>query len=161
MFFPSSIPCMKSVDSPPTLNTTLSGHCLRRASKGPGRLGQVRDGLVLALVPQQRREPDLEPLLERGSRGGHDPTDVQGADVDRVAVKVLLDYLELAPDDLGVEDRAPVEPHECSDVVADSLEPHPHRPLLVGRVVRGHRPEGFLRLPRQIRICHPVLARRT
>ena len=40
MFFPGSIPCMKSVDSPPTLNTTLSGHCLWRASRGAAALAK-------------------------------------------------------------------------------------------------------------------------
>jgi PKD repeat protein len=89
-------------------------------------LHNIGPGLVLTPVPHLGGKPHLETLLQSVLGSGREPIEVQFLDADGVAVKVLLDDLELSVDDFRVEVGPPITPqHHAPYVVTDSLTPHP------------------------------------
>jgi hypothetical protein len=96
-----------------------------RASRraGPGEEGE---GGVLGLVVAQRGEPDLQAEPEGVPGRQLEPVEVPAADPHGVAVQVVRDHLELAPDLSVVE--VPARPPAGDDlragVVVDAVQ-HP------------------------------------
>jgi len=104
---------------------------------GRGRLHQVVDGVLLALVEQRWRQPDLQALPQGVLGGQHQAADVATGEPHRVAVQVVADDLELAVGELRVEVRTRVDPppnarEDGPDVADHASAMHQSAPFPLG-----------------------------
>jgi hypothetical protein len=114
----------------------LAGSVLSELLGSFGRVCEVVEGVLGAVVPQLGREPDLKALVQGVLAGGHQPVEVLSADPHGVAVQVVLDDLQLAVHLVDVEHRPQVVAYQhAADVVTDASGVHMAAPWSAGQAV--------------------------